>query len=722
MEDAEQLLINYRALLEKFENNYVNDIFNNYKKYNSHNGYLINLESYESLKNKINAKSYGSISASKILESITKLKPLQIRTSQYLINMLRNENKYIIINTKIWNLLGDKEKSNDSHILYTIDKDLIIFSLDDNIQLKLTCWEHNNIIDELSFRETDNFMHYSKLSSNFEKIDNIYRQINKYYKFEKELISNLNQNKKVQSEKILGYLVDFKWLEKWKEKTNYEELKKNLQIQDNEKNIKNRIIFFEEKNKAELQSIIIKDFRTDNELNNFLKNNSLALVDFDFAYLFGDTASGKSIYYYISKNKLIIEFNFAKLTFPSNNNIITLNKIKRNSDNSNLFQLHLKILINIFYYQEEIKLQISSDYNKYKNEKNEIYFVNKNIMDKLKKFYEYNILSLLLMNQELKSINYSNINNYYFKIFSFIENNNKEYFIRMNKKLSSEKLIIDNEDYNINIKSYNQGYFNIFYLDNFEVLNEEIISSMEKIGIIKQDNIIKGEYLAGDKRIFFCFEKDNKIYYQIDIFDKQTNRFIIEYLIEDLFDYVFKYFKQEGINYFIKRIDRKEIKYGNEIIAKCYKINTYESENQEEIQSLIPLDTDQNEVYIRNIINLLISFALFKSNVEENISISQTLENSYKQDRYICYLVNKRIISEFLDLFWDDNINIVIQKFKLTKNSEIDNSILKHILQDINMDKTIKNKIDIFKQKIRNINFFEIDTTFIKDNNDNIYY
>ena len=405
MEDAEQLLINYRALLENFEKNYVYDIFNNYKKYDSLKGYLINLESYESLKKKIKAQSYGSISASKILESITKLKPLQIRTSQYLINMLLNENKYIIINTKVWNLLGEEEKSNDSHVLYTIDKDLIIFSLDDNIQLKLTCLDHNNIIDKSSFRINDNYMHYFELSSNFGKIDNIYRQINTYYNFEKELISDLNQNKKVQSEKNIGYLVDFKWIEKWKEKTNYEELKKNLQIEDNEKNIKNRIIFFEEKNKAELQSIIVKYFRTDNELNNFLKNNSLAIVDIDFAFIFGDTAKGKGIYYYISKNKLILEINLTKLTFPANNNIITLNNFQRNFVNSNLFQLHLKILINIFYYQEEIKLQISLDYNKYKNEKSEIYFVNKNIMDKLKKFYEYNILSLLLMNQELKSIN-----------------------------------------------------------------------------------------------------------------------------------------------------------------------------------------------------------------------------------------------------------------------------------------------------------------------------
>jgi hypothetical protein len=85
----------------------------------------------------------------------------------------------------------------------------------------------------------------------------------------------------------------------------------------------------------------------------------------------------------------------------------------------------LKILINIFYSQKEIKLQINSDYSKYKNEKNEIYFINRNLMDKYKTFYDYNFLSKLLLSPELISVNYNDINKNYQQIYNFIEKTNK---------------------------------------------------------------------------------------------------------------------------------------------------------------------------------------------------------------------------------------------------------------------------------------------------------
>ena len=215
MVDDEKLLANYRLIIENFENDYVKDIFNNYKTHKPDNGYLVNLEDYEALKNKI--KVYSNTNASKIIENLTKLKTIEIKSSQYLINMLLNDNKYIIIKDELWDLFGEEDKK-DSHITYTIDKGLIIFSLDDNIQLKFTCWVHNNIIDEFSFKEENNLA-YSKLTSGFKKIDTIYNQIYEYFKFENELMLNLNQEKVVKENKVnLGYLVDLKWLEKWKEK------------------------------------------------------------------------------------------------------------------------------------------------------------------------------------------------------------------------------------------------------------------------------------------------------------------------------------------------------------------------------------------------------------------------------------------------------------------------------------------------------------------------
>ena len=728
MVDDEKLLANYRLIIENFENDYVKDIFNNYKTHKPDNGYLVNLEDYEALKNKI--KVYSNTNASKIIENLTKLKTIEIKSSQYLINMLLNDNKYIIIKDELWDLFGEEDKK-DSHITYTIDKGLIIFSLDDNIQLKFTCWVHNNIIDEFSFKEENNLA-YSKLTSGFKKIDTIYNQIYEYFKFENELMLNLNQEKVVKENKVnLGYLVDLKWLEKWKEKIEYEEIKKYFQLIKEKKIIKNKIIFFEEKNNLELQNLNVKHFESENKLKYYLKNNSLALVNFDFVHYFDACTSGKSVNYDIYKNIVKINLNFIELNIPINNNMIIISQNIQDKaiEESNLFQIHLKILINIFYYQKEIKLQINSDYSKYKNEKNEIYFINRNLMDKYKTFYDYNFLSKLLLSPELISVNYNNINNNYQQIYNFIEKTNKTYLDQMNKKLTSEKFILSNENYDIDIKSYKQGNNDFLYLDDFEVVNEEIISDLEKIGIIKKENIIKGEYISGDKKILFCFKKNNKIYFQIDSFDNSAKQFIIEYIIEGLTDLIFDYFKYKGINYFLDRIIDNKINYDTESICYCYKLNSIDNDiiMQEDIDNQIHLDTDQDEEYIKNIIDILISFELFKFDIQRKVLESQSSEDIFITDVkiYNYYIVNKKIISEFFDLFWEPNISSIIQRYKLSKYSDINDSILKLILKDKNIEeyiKAIKDKNNIFKQKLKNIDLFEIDTSYIKENYVSIYY
>ena len=728
MNEDEKLLINYRLLIEQFENNYVKENFHNYKDYEHHRGYLINLESYEALKNKIKISPNKNCSASKIIENLNKLKSIEIKTSQYLINMILNKNKYIIINTKLWNIFGEPEKdNNNSQILYNIDKNLIIFSLDDKKQLKFNCWRYDNIIDD-SFLEENNGIYYSQFKSNFEKIDKIYKQIYYYYNFEKELMIHLSKNEIIQKKDELGYLVDINWLKKWKEKVNYEEIKQKFSIIKDENKIKNQIIFFEENNKEILPQIITKSFETESKLKNYLENNSLALVSFAFGYNINENLNGE-IFYYASRNNIKIKINSHEINMPANNNIITLrqNFIDKTHDKNNMFQIHLKVLINIFYYKEEIKLRINSKYNKDKNEKTEIYFLNRNAIKKYKIYYEYNLLCKLLLSQEMKSINYNNFNNYYNIIHNYIESSNRELLEQLEKKINSKKFSFETEDYNIDYKIYNQGYYKLFYLDDIEILNEEIISVLDQIGIIKKGMIMKGKYIAGDKKILFSFKKGNENYFQIDSFDTKNDKFIIEYIIEDKIGYIFDYFKQEGIDYFLSQLNDKNIIYNNVHIGNCYQITFNQASIVNEFPTPIPLDSNHKNEYEKNIIKLLLSYALFKNDVENKASGFQSLENNHKNevqlDKY--YLVNKKIISEFLNLFWDENISIMIHKYKLISSSSIDDNNLKLILQDKNMEqclKTIKEKKDYFTLKIKDIDFFEIETSFIKENNDLFYY
>ena len=137
MNNDHNLLIKYKLAFDDFENKYVKNIYNNYTNYKEHRGYLINLENYEGIKNKVLSyyNNSSGISASKIIQSIKKLKGIKKKNSTYLINMLSNYNKYIIINSSLWELLGDVGNLY-AKFLYYIDKDLIVFSLDDKIQLK----------------------------------------------------------------------------------------------------------------------------------------------------------------------------------------------------------------------------------------------------------------------------------------------------------------------------------------------------------------------------------------------------------------------------------------------------------------------------------------------------------------------------------------------------------------------------------------------------------
>ena len=80
--------------------------------------------------------------------------------------------------------------------------------------------------------------------------------------------------------------------------------------------------------------------------------------------------------------------------------------------------------------------------------------------------------------------------------------------------------------------------------------------------------------------------------------------------------------------------------------------------------------------------------------------------------------LNKNIISEFINTFWDDKINEIIQKYKIFSISDINKVILKGILQENDLIPIIKaynSKEKNFREKINDIDFYEIDVSSIKE-------
>ena len=115
---SDELLKKYSCAIKSFE-----DKVKGLRKNIQYKGHLINLKDFEDLKNKVDYKKYKQSFYPKIeIKDCDKkymYKDLEIKSSQYLINMLLNENKYIIIDTSLYQLICEKGKKNSETFQYT---------------------------------------------------------------------------------------------------------------------------------------------------------------------------------------------------------------------------------------------------------------------------------------------------------------------------------------------------------------------------------------------------------------------------------------------------------------------------------------------------------------------------------------------------------------------------------------------------------------------------
>ena len=220
-ENYENSLTGYYSAIKDFEEKYLEDIYNNNLDHREHRGYIINLEIYTNLKNKIKAINNLQNQNKSASYNFKILKNIEFKTSTYLVNKLFNGNQFIIINTPLWDLFGDKSQ-NDSYISYTIDKDIINLKLNDNI-LKFNCIYHTNVIELSYFTYKNNNNNYFDLKSNFDNIENIYKSLLEYSNIENVFENNLKRPEQKRNE--IGYLIEEKWIKNWLEKTNYIKLK-----------------------------------------------------------------------------------------------------------------------------------------------------------------------------------------------------------------------------------------------------------------------------------------------------------------------------------------------------------------------------------------------------------------------------------------------------------------------------------------------------------------
>ena len=242
----------YVSNIKRFESNI--KIYNN--KNIKHQGYLINLNDYKDLKTKIKYENNKSIGIPNILEiddknKILFIKDLEFKTNQYLINMILNGHKYIIVDNNIWKTFCEKGKEKlEPYIDYEIDNINNVLSL--TIKGQKTALKFDNI-------KKDNILEESKLknksSSNFEEIKKEYINLKNYYDFKVNIEKDL-KNKKEEKNNYKGYLIEKEWIDKWKQQIEYDIIKKDYLIsKKSEKETRDKLIYIYEKKKLNYMDI-----------------------------------------------------------------------------------------------------------------------------------------------------------------------------------------------------------------------------------------------------------------------------------------------------------------------------------------------------------------------------------------------------------------------------------------------------------------------------------
>ena len=174
--------IKYNSAISNFEN-YIKEIeiYNNIDN-KEKKGYIVNYKDFEELKVNIlhekynlfgvkDFESFQKVSDKIKFNNIKKFRQIEFKTSQYLINMILNDNKYIIINEELWKVIYDEKYENDSPIIYYIDSDSLYFNFQNETILYFDVSNKNNLNNKHIY---NNSKKKSVYISNFDKINKIY--------------------------------------------------------------------------------------------------------------------------------------------------------------------------------------------------------------------------------------------------------------------------------------------------------------------------------------------------------------------------------------------------------------------------------------------------------------------------------------------------------------------------------------------------------------------
>ena len=705
------------------------DLLEKTKKKNSGKGYLVFYDDLTEIKKVLNYNNYkvNKYSENKILsifkqskyETMKKLESINVKSAEYLKNLIININ-CVLITEELFDLINDNIKN---QISYSVQDRILNLFINNNKSLELT---HRYFkLNEFSYDMTD---------PTYKDISNILDSMWNFFNFEQKMNNQFNRN---IGNKGKGFLVKKTWLDEWKMFSNYDYFKDKyfFQVENNrffpdvKKSIYKEIIEYREiyKNKRILpneENIITIDKK--DESKNIFQMDPI-LLDSTFTNFFPYFKKYNSYQYTLSdgrieiqirgKDPIILEYNNKTISRKNNNEIET------NSNND------LKQLIKIFFFQKYC-LHANNKNNKGNIISNQIFLINKSIIQKYKNDLNYSELSKNLEKiisniSEIKnSKNDINYNQIVDKILDkTISDLSKKYNYNISKDNKNSKNNYISKTFTI--KKMNKFSKVIEYIDDFELINEDIHNYFVTQKIVSPKDIIKGEIILDNKNTCLIFNYNNNNFYEIG-YIYENGDFQVNYLIkENNYKYknnIINTFKEFGITEFINKDfqDTDPIWGENKVIGHFYCINQIDNESKKNIEE--ENKTNENK-FINNVISFIISIHFFNLDINENTNQKSFNYSRKKLSSINGYLINKTQLSQLKNIIFYEKISTKIgQEMKSCELKEKESFIKKIISEkndDVhNMILNNKNKILEFLEsnKLKEIDFCEVEI----DNN--IYY
>ena len=360
------------------------------------------------------------------------------------------------------------------------------------------------------------------------KVDKIYNDVRNYYISEWKIINIVN-NKLNQAQIYQGFLVEEKWVEKWKKYSNYQFIKINYldrNISDEkiikqaiDGNLRNANLNYDEIN--DIEKNIIKYINQLKLPEN--KNKSYYLLDANFLKSFPIRLNISSIGFYLSyQNIQLYSQNTPIIVFKTNNNKITNISNEYNSE-------CLKHLIKYTYLKKELQIPTRL----FKNNFSEACIINREVIYKLKKIYNLdNLISKLERNQILNGVTYLNFEQNYNRISEYL-NKNEINYINSIKTIETHRNIHFTEDEtSLKPKCFDLKE-HLKYYEDFAIIGIKFAKFFKQ----NFDNVpmFLVKFVEIDNMFLLIVENEPQNYYQIT-----NEHFSNEYYVEIIKNNVYK--------------------------------------------------------------------------------------------------------------------------------------------------------------------------------------